>query len=638
MKKLFFFALTATGLALASCNSENEVVEGPPPTTTEQAEKPIGFGSFTGAVTRADYTGSDAAGLLNNNFVVEGVKGNGTAQEVVFDNYNVNWTSGTANTTASNTSNWEYVGVTKHPRSSITRQVIKYWDYQESQYDFIAYSKGLADAVYTGTPTASQVLYSAITPGTLSTSAYTITGKASELAKTYIADMVTAYRDPIATTDYNKTVQFKFRSLSAKVRLAIYETVPGYSIKDVVFYTDNATAASDGKAHLYTTGSEVFNEEGTYTVYYPTTGSSNKTNSDYNKAHVKFTAAASGTQTIKDFGTLSNYANKEDGEASGAVYLGRDLPNATYAGTAADKYYTIVIPNETGAVLNLKVNYTLVSTDGSNETINVTGASAQVPAEYAKWKSGYAYTYIFKISDKTNGKTNPTEGPVGLYPITFDAVVTETEDGIQETITNVTGATSITTFGVKGGQFVHGNNEYTTGTSIYITIENNGTVVYPAFMSQTHIYKVTTDDATLSPISEATVADYFEKPIAGTKVIHCSHMCTTWYDTGKLRAVSSVPGEDGNARTVNAIRMTPGTTDAGYYAVRYIAPGGGSFKYETVIGLTDDVSPVTGFYTYDSGTDTYTEVTAADAKAESGVTYYEKIPSGTSTYKVIKVQ
>ncbi len=107
-------------------------------------------------------------------------------------------------------------------------------------------------------------------------------------------------------------------------------------------------------------------------------------------------------------------------------------------------------------MLNLKVDYTLLSTDGSTETITVTGANAKVPKEYASWKSGYAYTYIFKISQNTNGLTNPSAGPAGLWPITFDAVVMNDEvDGVQETITTVA-TPSITTY--AKGVVVTGNN------------------------------------------------------------------------------------------------------------------------------------------------------------------------------------
>lgn len=628
MKKYLFFAAAIT--VMAACTSDNIVGEGNNEYPVNGEVKAITFGSSAATTTRGDYTGATAAGKLNNNFVVQGVKGDGTSQEIVFNNYNVKFENGTANTTTSNTAGWEYVAQAVHPHATtagIGAQSIKYWDYATTQYDFIAYSAGTATAIATGTPTAGKVLISAIdaskmngvlTGTTVTDGAYTIEGAAADLAKVYIADMVTAYRDPIATTDYNKVVQFKFRSLSAKVRVALYETIPGYSVKDVVFYTDASTPATDGKAHLFTTGTDVFNKAGKYIVYFPTTGSANKTATDYNKAHVAFKAAATdGTETAKDFGALYNFVSTEVAEAAGN-YLGRSSNAATYAGESANNYYTVVIPNETGAVLNLKVNYKLVSTDGSGEVINVTGATAQVPAVYATWKPGYAYTYIFKISQNTNGVTNPSAGPAGLYPITFDAVVTETEDGVQETITTVS-TPSITTY--AKGAIVTGHDEYTTGSNIYAIVEN-GTALTVG--TNANLYTVTLEAGAAQTINEASVANAIANGVAGydagtvltsgteldgyyTESGGTYTACTagakadgstTYYKPAKvvtdangkkmtvanatgLTAVSEIAAADapdGNAITVNGAKFTPAA--AGIYAFEYI---NGTDKYYKII-------------------------------------------------------
>ena len=419
--------------------------------------------------------------------------------------------------------------------------------------------------------------------GTMDDGAYTIKGKADNLAKVYIADMVTAYRDPIATSDYNNEVEFTFRSLSAKVRVALYETVPGYSVKDVVFYTDASTPATDSKAHLFTSGTDVFNEEGTFVVYYPTTGSANVGATDYNKAHVDFLPEATGTATDKNFGALTgsltaaNFAAAELNETAGNLYLGRSSSAATFAGTFADSYYTIVIPNETGAVLNLKVNYTLVSTDGSGEVINVTGASAQVPAVYATWKSGYAYTYIFKISQNTNGLTNPAAGPAGLYPITFDAVVMNNEvDGVQETITTVA-TPSITTY--AKGAIVTTNDEYTTGSNIYVVVEN-GTALTAATAK---LYTVELETGAAQTINEASVANAIANGGATSPYIvtDANGKKMTVTDASGLTIVTEVAAADspdGNAIPVNGAKFTPSV--AGTYVFEYI---NGTDKYYKII-------------------------------------------------------
>lgn len=579
MKK--YVTLAAAALALASCTSDEFVGNN---ANKNELGKEISFNSASFAITRATQTGKDAATLLNNNMVVEGVKGNGSTQEVVFDHYNVNFVENTANTTNSNTNNWEYVAQAKHDLAGISAQSIKYWDYSASQYDFIAYSAGKAKAVYTSTPAPAddEVLYTAITPASLTTSAYTVKGKAAELAKVYIADMVTAY----VATDYQKPVQFNFRSLSAKVRIGLYETVPGYSIQasSVKFYTDDTNKDNTGASHLYTKGTDVFNDEGTYTVYYPTVGASNKSNPDYNKAHVKFTAEASGTSQVKAFGNLKGslaaeeFAAEEVAEAAGKSYLGRSSNAATFAGEKSANYYTLVIPNETGAQLNLKVDYTLISTDGSGEVINVTGAMAQVPAAYASWQSGYAYTYLFKISQNTNGLTNPSAGPAGLYPITFDAITTETEDGVQETITTVA-TPSITTY--AKGAVVTANDEYTTGSTIYAVVEN-GTALTVG--TNANLYTVTLEAGAAQTINEASVANAIKNGGAGSPFVvtdaNGKKMTVTAASSG-LTAVTEIAAADsptGTAITVNGAKFTPSA--AGIYAFEYI---NGTDKYYKII-------------------------------------------------------
>lgn len=592
MKKFLFFAAAIT--VMASCSSDEFVGNGTDPNNLPESQA-ISFGSFKAATTRADKTGADAAALLGNNFVVYGFKGNGTTQEKVFDHYNVNWVNNTAHTTTSNTSNWEYVAQAKHAHATTAAQTIKYWDYATTQYDFIAWSKGTATAVYD--PAAydgdANVLITATTPGTMTSStggAYTIKGKAENLAKVYIADLVTAYRDE-TPSDYQDEVEIKFRSLSAKVRVALYETIPGYSVKNVVFYTDASTAATDGKAHLYTTGGDVFNEEGTYTVYFPTVGSAKKSNTDYNKAHVAFTAETSGTATVKDFGALdlaNTAVDKETAEATGKVYLGRASNEATYAGDDAANYYTLVIPNETGAVLNLKVNYTLLSTDGSGEAINVTGATAAVPAEYAVWKSGYAYTYIFKISQNTNGVTNPSAGPAGLYPITFDAIVMNNEvDGVQETITTVA-EPSITTY--AKGAVVTTNDEYAAGKNIYVMVNKGGSNVTLATTGTINakLYTVTLEADAAQTINEASVANALangNQDPAGTWTVtdaNGKNMVVT--ANSGLSAAAQIPAADapdGNAVTINGAVFTGAASTN--YVFEFIDTADGNKKYYKII-------------------------------------------------------
>ena len=597
MKKYLFFA--AALVALASCSDEQFVGSNSPNTPDAIGDNngAIVFNTGTKTITRADHVGADAANLLGKNFVVYGFKGDGSTQEKVFDHYNVNWVENTANTTTSNTSDWEYVAQTKHAHATTSAQTIKYWDYATTQYDFIAWSKGTATAVYAAEDyiNDANVLITKTTPTTmtsLSGGAYTIKGKAENLAKVYIADLVTAYRDE-SPSDYQSVVNIKFRSLSAKVRIALYETVPGYSIQgsSVEFYNAANDASPNTTAKLYTTGTDVFNEEGTYTVYYPTVGSTNKSETDYNKAHLSFAAETSGTATVKGFGALdftNTGADKEKAEAAGKVYLGRASNAATYAGDNNEHHYTVVIPNETGAVLNLKVDYTLLSTDGSGEVINVTGATAQVPAVYATWKSGYAYTYIFKITDNTNGMTNPSVGPAGLYPITFDAVVTETEDGVQETITTVA-QPSITTY--AKGQIVTTNNEYKTGNNIYVVVENGTALIVG---TNANLYTVELEAGAAQTINEASVANAIKNggaasPYMVTDANGKKMTVTTATGLTKVTEIAAADSPTGSAITVNGAMFTPSAE--GTYVFEYFDSSANKKYYKIIKVVTPTLAP-----------------------------------------------
>ena len=334
----------------------------------------------------------------------------------------------------------------------------------------------------------------------------------------YISDLVTAYnRDGVS--DYGKAVQFSFRSLGAKIRLAFYETVPGYSVKGIQFYDVASGGSASATPTLFTSSKVLPSGSGTMTITFPTTGWENRTATDYNKAHVVFAAtnAESDLSNKLTFNALANYAEKQINETAtdnpAVGWIGRTSNAATYAGGLVDtdedgnpdagKYYTI-LPYETGANLQLRIKYTLVSTDGSGETINVDNATAVIPAELARWNANYAYTYIFKISDMTNGSTGfDGDGKVvtGLTPITLDAVVVDSEDGVQETITTVS-EPSITTY--AEGKVVTANDEYKKSIPIYIIV-NNGTSNVELSATNAKLYTVTVDAGAAQTISEASV-------------------------------------------------------------------------------------------------------------------------------------
>ena len=521
MKKFYFFAALFAGSVLTSCTSEDDLALSPPETDIEEGVSPIVFSSLKNNITRADITGKAAADSLGRKFVVSGFKGEKTATpgSMVFDNYLVVYGENTANTTESNTNNWEYVGkglIAWADTNGITKQTIKYWDYSQPQYDFIAWSTGKAEAIFTGNYSKGKVLVSNITPNSKTDNpawatgdpvraAYSFSGFAEDLKDCYIADLVTVNKANEGgygevKKGYGQPVTLKFRQLGTKVRIGIYETVPGYSVRDVKFYkhgglltaetAGTATAPATLKegqivdsATIFTVASDIY-KEGKYTVYFPTVDKPDS--ADNNQAHIQFTAAGDGSTsktTIVNWGKLK-YTYRESGEKSTeAIYLGRTSNTATFAGDSASNFYEFYLPNEKGTNLNLRVDFTLEAIDGVGEKIYVKNAKATVPSIYTTWKPGFAYTYLFKISDKTNGRTgvyDPTQtddatinsDPAGLYPITFDAVVINAEEGnqTQETITLIA-TPSITTY-QQYSTVVNANEYKATEKDIFVTVND----------------------------------------------------------------------------------------------------------------------------------------------------------------------
>lgn len=586
-----FFIAAASALALASCSSDDFLgeIQG-----NEQngATSAINFGGDTGKITRDPSTGKTAAELLENDFVVVGFKGNKTDvannEVYAFDHYNVNFKDGSAFSTESNRAGWEYVNQKMEVKgidaslaqSGATQQTIKYWDHSCASYDFIAFSMGKKDAASKyATPTH-------VDKANLATAAYTLTGDVNTLSECYISDMKT-----VTEPNYNKTsVSMSFRHLASKVRMALFEIVPGYVISDVKFYTDTTSPTTDN-----TEGTLIgeFNNSGTLTVFFPTTGTVHATEKDYNKAHVRFTKSTTAGETSvlnhKGFGAV-NYNNQVEGTIpAGKTYLSQNAADPSYCGAG----YQNVLPSEgKPSAITLRIDYKLTSVDGSKETINVKGATATVPAEYTEWKSGYAYTYIFKISQDTNGSTGGDS--TGLTAISFDAVVVDDEaNGLQETITTVSD-NSFTTYGYKDNKVTTNGNEYVNGTDIYATVyvpaagETAAKTVAPQ-----KLYTVTLESGATQTINEASVANALVKgtPDATAKTWTVKDyagkkMVVTETAANVATTVTSVPAGPGYTLNVNALKWTGVVTDPAketYYAVEYDNGTKKSYKIVKVV-------------------------------------------------------
>jgi hypothetical protein len=418
MKKFYFILTAMVSVALTSCMNE-EFVGDSPGTVVANKTGAIVFGGETGNLTRSDFTGSDAAGKLNNEMKVYGVKQNRTTTtnyDKVFVNYTVKYATDKSSYAEYN-DGWYYV-------DAVDGQVIKFWDYSSADYHFVAGSP-VANFTYTLNSTTGDIQKAAITGlgGRLDAT----TTVASTKAPVYIADPVVMTKPTTAGTKYGE-VLYSFKSMQTKVRVGIYETVPGYKITSIDFYDNQTTPDKSNYITLnsatdnYFQGGTTVGAEITYdwtttpASYTFTYDGSSLTKQKYWKGGEFTGVKATSSAVVK--ANVNDLFGAEDNKDDYGYFIVMPTPSATAA-----------------APLTLKCDYTLESLDGSTEDIIVKGATATIPAEHTKWLPNTAYTYLFKITNNTNGTTGDEGDPVGLYPITFDAVVANVTDGMVGTET-----------------------------------------------------------------------------------------------------------------------------------------------------------------------------------------------------------
>lgn len=569
-----YLIIAASALALAGCSSDDFLGDG---SGNGQNSAAIQFGGGTTKTHRATSTGVyKIENLKANGFWVYGTKhsndedNTATNDQVVYKNYYLNY-DGNTNNTQSNTAGWEYVGVDNSKyRANVTpsveenvAQTIKYWDYSAKAYTFYAATAKPAD-IETGKVTINKIIADAAVTGSVYTKGYEVKLKdGATWDELYFADRKVISK----TTDaehgkndvYGGEVNFTFRNALTKVRVAMYETIPGYSVTIDKFYYTNVegagqTTAETGmfKADASNTPLETSTEGVTYkVVYYSDTEADGQL-----KNQPKMLPNETGKGATKKVLELGDGNNLKQG-----TKLSEIITNPTYDTDGGN--YTLFMPQaDNNTTLSLKVDYTLTSLDGSGEQIHVKGATAVIPAKYLCWRPNYAYTYLFKISDNTNGSTGGKDDPAGLYPITFDASVVETETGNVEYISAM-GTATITTFAVKGNLYQHGKADYENGSDLYATVVEKNKSTVALGTGNTKVYKLTAKGVAAPNLSEALVANW----VASGK--------TNYYDlvdATKYSFESIVPAEDGQTidlGTAKALKIA--AVEAGKYVIEYTA-------------------------------------------------------------------
>ncbi len=351
MRLMSLMSLTLLLALLPSCSTDDPESSLPTP----DLETPI---SFSGSMPD-DQSVTRASGLEDSQttFTVYGYKndaydsstGSYTSYQTVFPGFTVNYGANTAYTSTSNTSDWEYVGIT-------AEQTIKYWDWGANAYRFFAYALGSGSSpatVTAGSASGSDPVVATLSATVNASSDATIANAPYFSHLWFSTGNSTTYPDK----QFGQPVTLEFLKPFARVRF-IFTFAEGVNI--------NRSQLNGIEFKPYDNTSNKIATAGTVTVTYPLTGT----------ATAETWATSETTSTIDKF--TIDYYEADD------TYTPDDTNTATVYDNTPLKWYT-VLPQSLGA---FAVYVQVVTTDVK---------TAIVPAEYMDWKAGYEYTYKFKI-------------------------------------------------------------------------------------------------------------------------------------------------------------------------------------------------------------------------------------------------
>lgn len=566
MKKLNFFFAAVAGFALAGCSSDEYV--GTPTENLVSNKVAINFGSDAQATTRGE-ADANVVSKLKGQFIIYGVKQNASESNFadVFPSYRLWNKSPEGAQDISNTQGWEYVGNSGTSNlgagniSLDNDQTIKYWDYNSDTYRFVA---GSPVSAFTFNKDENGVITSAAVSG--------IGGHIKRNPGTTPLDGAVYVSAPIITpkASYGNPVTFTFTGQQALVRVGLYETIPGYSVEKILFYyydinnekwvkseTGNIILNSTTNENYFTGGTDLqatvtFDWDNLTATMSNPTGTTETSNQWHGGAFTGVPATNSSASTLAEL-----YGTAVDMQQSG---------------------YFPVLPTPTGidaAPVLIYCDFTLKAEDGSNETINVSGATAAIPAAFTQWKVNHSYTYIFKISDKSGASGE------GLYPIVFDAVVQGELDNRNGFITTIS-TPAITSY-QPGSPFTTVEDDvikstgikYVPNEPIYVTVHNGELKELTAYNTpeaegMIRVYKLTVPYDGAIDKNNPTESDLqINRPASGSAF------------------TSEIPTSDWtlhNETITSGKYMTFTPDEAGYYAVEYINTASpASYAYKVII-------------------------------------------------------
>ena len=275
------------------------------------------------------------------------------ATQTVFPGYQVDWHLGSAATTLTNSSGWEYI-------LPGTGQSIKFWDWSAKAYRFFAVTGGLTGTAETyGAPETYGAYRISIeadaSPVLDDESKIDAEATATKRNETpYFSRLWFSTGNQVTYPDklFGKPVTLEFVKPYTRVRFLFIYSYPREGIK----LTDKSFKPSDGSKHIA--------RKGIVTVHYPTEGTAIK------EWFTVTPMTGAGSEELEEL--TEDYDPEDDGK----VY------------TKTDEGWYMVLPNNDQGTYTLSVN------------VNGETKKAVVPANYMQWLPGYSYTYVFKITDE----------------------------------------------------------------------------------------------------------------------------------------------------------------------------------------------------------------------------------------------
>lgn len=489
MKKKFRFALVVCAAMAALCSCTNDEL-------VDQSGNGTGNGAltFNMQVKNRTRTRAEATALQSTHyeFGVSGFAESVSGENAYMQNYlvayadpsdtkykpwadaNVATTWGDNNSILNGNSYWVYerlgnTNVTgKATKSVHTNQYLRYWDETTSNSYFYAYApyKTVTETIdgtdYKVTLNNVSSFYTqpvvqmtgAVSKGLMKNGTY-----ASEEPLTEDRDIINANEVIYAATtvtkaNYGNDVPFEFKHANAQIRLAFYTDITSYDVTltDLVPEEISGSPFTIAKQEgIVLTPADATNK--TYNATSPTTQPTPNTEfvTGYNALTITDgTSLVWGTTPTKSSGNL---LFKVPDPTLSTSKLSTTPSELTYLPTI---YYAVPAP-ESNSGFTVHVSYKLKSkATGTDDQIQLYDARVWVPAANCQWEAGKAYTYIFKITDKSSGTTDPQrEDPADntkpyidpsdprvietgeLHPIEFTAMVLTDFDEIYDGLFNI---------------------------------------------------------------------------------------------------------------------------------------------------------------------------------------------------------